>query len=73
MVDEIDTIGTRPQDPFYISEEDKKIMREELFPFWKGKSVDEYCEDQYTFSCLDNGLVEVDLLNIIWILVVKLC
>ena len=47
MVDEIDTIGERPQDPFYISEEDKKFMREELFPFWKGKSVDEYCEDQY--------------------------
>ena len=33
MVDEIDTIGERPQDPFYISEEDKRIMREELFPF----------------------------------------
>jgi formate C-acetyltransferase len=47
MVNEIDTIGTRPQDPFYISEEDKRIMREELFPFWEGKSVDEYCEDQY--------------------------
>jgi formate C-acetyltransferase len=47
MKDEIDTIGTRPQDPFYISEEDKKYMREELFPFWEGKSVDEYCEDQY--------------------------
>ncbi|MCT4627421.1 choline trimethylamine-lyase [Halodesulfovibrio sp.] len=47
MVDEIDTIGTRSQDPFFISEEDKKIMREELFPFWAGKSVDEYCEDQY--------------------------
>lgn len=47
MEDEIDTIGTRAQDPFYISEEDKKFMREELFPFWKGKSVDEYCEDQY--------------------------
>lgn len=47
MVDEIDTIGQRAQDPFYISDEDKKIMREELFPFWQGKSVDEYCEDQY--------------------------
>lgn len=47
MEDEIDTIGSRPQDPFYISDEDKKIMCEELFPFWKGKSVDEYCEDQY--------------------------
>ncbi|MDW2800250.1 choline trimethylamine-lyase [Clostridium boliviensis] len=47
MMDEIDTIGSRPQDPFYISDEDKKIMREELFPYWEGKSVDEYCEDQY--------------------------
>jgi formate C-acetyltransferase len=47
MVDEIDTIGKRPQDPFHISEEDKRIMREELFPFWESKSVDEYCETQY--------------------------
>ncbi|MCL2864464.1 MAG: choline trimethylamine-lyase [Lachnospiraceae bacterium] len=47
MVNEIDTIGTRAQDPFYISEEDKKIMREEIFPYWAGKSVDEYCEDQF--------------------------
>ena len=45
--DELDTIGTRDQDPFYISEEDKRYMREVLFPFWEGKSVDEYCEDQY--------------------------
>lgn len=43
-LDEIDTIGTRPQDPFYISDEDKRIMREELFPFWQGKSIDEACE-----------------------------
>ncbi len=47
MKDEIDTIGSRPQDPFYISDEDKKIMREELFPYWEGKSVDEHCEDQF--------------------------
>lgn len=47
MADEIDTISTRSQDPFFISEEDKKVMREELFPYWAGKSVDEYCEDQY--------------------------
>jgi formate C-acetyltransferase len=47
MADEIDTIGTRAQDPFYISAEDKRIMREELFPYWEGKSVDEFCEDQF--------------------------
>jgi formate C-acetyltransferase len=45
--DELDTISTRPQDPFEISEEDKKVLREEIFPFWEGKSVDEYCETQY--------------------------
>ncbi|WP_251158582.1 choline trimethylamine-lyase [Caniella muris] len=45
--DEIDTIGDRPQDPFYISEEDKRYMREELFPYWEGRSLDEVCEDQY--------------------------
>ena len=47
MQDELDTIGTRPQDPFYISEEDKRYIREELIPFWKGKSVAEHCYDQY--------------------------
>lgn len=45
--DELDTIGERPQDPFYVSEENKKILREEIFPYWQGKSVDEYCEAQY--------------------------
>ncbi|TIH15851.1 choline trimethylamine-lyase [Marinifilum sp. JC120] len=47
MKDELETIGSRPQDPFHISEEDKKYMKEELFPFWENKSIDEYCEGQY--------------------------
>jgi formate C-acetyltransferase len=47
MVDELDTIATRPQDPFEISDDDKRVMREELFPFWEGKSIDEFCETQY--------------------------
>lgn len=44
MKEELDEISTRPQDPYFISEEDKKVMREELFPFWKGKSLAEACE-----------------------------
>lgn len=47
LEEELDTIGTRAQDPFYISEEDKKYLREEIFPYWKGKSIDEHCEDQF--------------------------
>lgn len=45
--DELDTMSTRAQDPFEISEEDKRILREEIFPFWEGKSVDEICQQQY--------------------------
>lgn len=47
MRDELNTIGTRPQDPFLITEEDKKILREEIFPFWEGRSLDEACEQAF--------------------------
>lgn len=39
--DELDTMATRPQDPYQISEEDK-IKLKEIFPYWKGKSMEEY-------------------------------
>lgn len=45
--DELDTMSTRPQDPFEISEEDKRVIREEIVPFWQGRSLDEICEAQY--------------------------
>jgi formate C-acetyltransferase len=45
--DELDTIATRPQDPYVISEEDKTVLREEIFPFWQGKSLDEACEEWF--------------------------
>lgn len=44
--DELDTIATREQDPYFISDEDKRTMREQIFPFWDGKSVAEACEKQ---------------------------
>lgn len=34
---ELDTVETRSADPFYISEENKKILRE-VYPYWKGKT-----------------------------------
>ena len=45
--DELDTMATRPQDPFIIDEDDKRILREEIFPFWENRSLDELCEQQY--------------------------
>lgn len=34
---ELDTLETRSADPFYISEENKKILKS-VFPYWKGKT-----------------------------------
>lgn len=38
---ELDTIHQRNQDPYVISEEDKKVLKEDIFPFWRGRSIDE--------------------------------
>ena len=43
--DELSDIGTRPQDPYEISDTDKEVMTHTLFPFWKGKSLAEHCEE----------------------------
>ncbi len=42
IIKELDTMSTRPQDPYYITEEQKKIYREEIYPYWKGKTLRDY-------------------------------
>ena len=39
---ELDTMSTRPQDPYQISEEQKKLYREEIYPYWKGKTLRDF-------------------------------
>ncbi|MEY7999014.1 formate C-acetyltransferase/glycerol dehydratase family glycyl radical enzyme [Clostridium sp. Mt-5] len=38
---EMDTFDKRPQDPYVITEEQKQFIRKEIFPYWKGKSLEE--------------------------------
>ena len=40
--DELDAFPTRPQDPFDISERDKAELREELLPYWSGRSLNDW-------------------------------
>ena len=35
LLNELDGFASRPQDRFAISEEDKRIYREALFPYWE--------------------------------------
>ncbi len=44
LVDEIDEIGVRAQDPYEISEENKEIILNKIAPVWKGHSLAEKCE-----------------------------
>lgn len=45
---EIDTIATRPQDQFDFTEADKKIYREELYPYWEKRSMKDFINGELT-------------------------
>ena len=38
---EMDTFATRPQDPYLMTDEQRDFVRREIFPYWKGKSLEE--------------------------------
>ena len=43
--EELDTIDTREYDPYVVSDETKEILRDEVFPYWRGKSLEEWVID----------------------------
>ena len=43
---EIETLPTRPQDPFQIREEDVHAFHEDICPFWKGKTLEDILDDR---------------------------
>lgn len=60
---ELDTISTRKFDPFFLSEEGKKIFKEEVSEYWKNKCVlDRWRalapDDMETLR--DNGMIYID-------------
>ncbi|MDJ0784112.1 MAG: pyruvate formate lyase family protein [Desulfosarcinaceae bacterium] len=60
---ELDTISTRPYDPFYISEEDKQLFREVIKPYWLGRSNFEKWEAQAPPDIVDlkeNAVIYID-------------
>ena len=42
LLEELDTFPTRPQDRFAISDEDKQIYRETLYPYWAKRSMKDF-------------------------------
>jgi len=48
LLKELDQFPARPQDRFNISEEDKRIYREVLFPYWENRSMKDFINAQMT-------------------------
>lgn len=48
ILEEMDTIATRPQDQFEFTEADKEVYRQKLYPYWKGRSMKDFINGQLT-------------------------
>lgn len=48
LLKELDQFPTRPQDRFDISEDDKRIYREQLYPYWEKRSMKDFINGQMT-------------------------
>ena len=40
--EELETMSTRPQDPYQINDEQKRQYREQVYPYWKGKTLRDF-------------------------------
>jgi formate C-acetyltransferase len=61
---EMDSFESRKQDPYHIDESAKTVLRREVFPYWKGKSLEETFLsrlDRKTAGILvDTGIIDND-------------
>lgn len=48
LLKELEQFPTRPQDRFEISNEDKQVYREQLFPYWEKRSMKDFINEQMT-------------------------
>lgn len=45
--EEFETLPTRPQDKFQVREEDIREFREEIYPYWPGRSMEDVISQNY--------------------------
>lgn len=61
---EMDNFHKRVQDPYIMTDEQRKFVRENIFPYWKGKSLEEAFLAQLPKECakvvIDTGFVDND-------------
>lgn len=61
---EMDTFATRSQDPYIMTEEQRSFVRKNIFPYWKGKSLEEaflaQVPEDTAEIVIDTGIIDSD-------------
>jgi choline trimethylamine-lyase len=61
---ELEDFPQRSQDPYVVTEEQKRRLREEVFPYWKGRSLEEAylarLPQETAWVTVDTGVVDND-------------
>jgi len=62
---ELDTIATREQDPYAITEEQKELFATEIAPYWRGRSMEEYflanLPEATRSIAVETGIIDVEI------------
>ncbi len=65
IAEELDDFTNRPQDPFYTSDEVKDIFMNEIYPYWKGKTLSDrvngYMTDEMKLERFDAQVFSLGL------------
>lgn len=63
ILDELNEFSTRKQDKFEMSSNDKEYYKNELFPYWKGKSLKDYCDENIPEYIKETSKTKIVALN----------
>jgi len=63
IYEELDTLHSRPQDRFFVNEEDKEIYRQELYPYWAGHSLKDLINARLAQEVKESQAIEIVKLN----------
>jgi choline trimethylamine-lyase len=61
---EMDSFDHRPQDPYIMTDEQRKYVRNHIFPYWENKSLEEHfirqLPDETAKLVIDTGIIDND-------------
>ncbi|WP_075572098.1 glycyl radical protein [Megasphaera coli] len=62
--EEMDTFSERVQDPYEMTEEQRRFVRKHIFPYWKGRSLEEaylaQLPKEIAKVAVDTGIIDID-------------